>query len=520
MRLILTICTLAAVFVFAAATAFAGGSTSALVDVLHSKGVIDDASYNDLKKAEGEGEQSVNKKLIEVLHSKGVIDDASYSQLSAQAAAAPAAPQASAAPAERPLEKVLASLEEGFARAGGDTVKIKLGTWFQGGFLSDTNGSNTGSIPSLVAINPDSGNQFYTRYARIYFNAALDNKVGMRITLDGASSQVLQDAYLFTDYIPYTRITIGQYLIPYGDEYWRAPFDLPMINYALVNTMFVNNEASTATTVSGRMTNFVRDIGIMGNVKYMTKLFGRPFGGGIQTTVINGNGRNVADDNDQKDWTGRAYITPFVPGLEVGGTWYIGKRNFADSFFHATPDPRVTHKQDIQRWGAMLDYAPQFDCLKGLAIRGEFQYQRQFFVNAAQANADHSKAPAFLAFSPTSVIQKPRYFQSEGWYLEGLYRVHGLTGIWKYLNDFEPTYRYDAVNEDISVANKERTRNTIGLNYWLNKYCRLLANYEFIEAEDGLGAPTKVHPDRFTIFPNGTDTNNHQVFTFNYQVWF
>ena len=86
MRLILTICTLAAAFVFAAATAFAGGSTSALVDVLHSKGVIDDASY---------------------------------SQLSAQAAAAPAAPQASAAPAERPLEKVLASLEEGFARAGG-----------------------------------------------------------------------------------------------------------------------------------------------------------------------------------------------------------------------------------------------------------------------------------------------------------------------------------------------------------------------------------------------------------------
>ncbi len=114
MRLLLTFCTLVAAVVFAAAPAFAGGSTSALVDVLHNKGVIDDASYNDLKKAEGEGDQAANKKLLEVLHSKGVIDDATYNQLSAQAAAAPAAPatpQASAAPAERPLEKVLSSLD-------------------------------------------------------------------------------------------------------------------------------------------------------------------------------------------------------------------------------------------------------------------------------------------------------------------------------------------------------------------------------------------------------------------------
>ncbi len=526
MRLLLTICTLVAAAVFAAAPAFAGGTTSALVDVLHSKGVIDDASYNDIKKAEGEGDQSANKKLLDVLHSKGVIDDATYNQLSAQAAAAPAAPavpQASAAPAERPLDKVLSSLEEGFARAGGDTVKIKLGTWFQGGFVSDNNGSNTQPLPGLLALNPNSGNQFYTRYARIYFNAGLDNKVGMRIMLDGASTSVLQDAYLFTDYIPYTRITIGQYLIPFGDEYWRAPFDLPMINYSMASTfMFVNQNEN------GKATNYVRDIGIMANAKYGTKISGLPLGASIQTTVINGAGRNTADVNDSKDWVGRVTVNPFLAGLSVGGSWYIGKADVDDKFFvSALANSHIVHHQDIQRWGAELDYAPPYPYVKGLALRGEYLYGRQFFTSGFHASTDHSKAPTSFDFAAVNAIApvRAKYFQSAGWHVDGLYRVNGLTGIFRYLNDFEPTFRYEEFNEDLSAGNKNRSKTTVGLNYWLNKYARLLANYEFIRAEHGLtgsgtteGAPND--PERFTIYPNGVDTNNHEVFTLNYQVWF
>ena len=65
--------------------------------------------------------------------------------------------------------------------------------------------------------------------------------------------------------------------------------------------------------------NFVRDIGIMASAKYGTKISGLPLGGTLQTTVINGKGRNAADVNDSKDWVGRLTIQPFLAGLSIGG---------------------------------------------------------------------------------------------------------------------------------------------------------------------------------------------------------
>lgn len=513
---------LTALFFVAPAMAADSSVSSALTDVLHTKGVIDDATYNDLKNAQAVGgDQALNSKLVEVLHNKGILDDASYNKLAEQAkapvvAVAPQASPASAAPSDRPLEKAFSAVEEGFAKLGGDTVKLKIGTWTQLGYVYDNAGSNQGALPYSSAPVSNSSNQFYIRFARLYFNGTLGDKVGFRVMLDGAGTPPLRDAYAWFDYIPYTRVTLGQFLTPFGDETWRAPFELPMINYSMAAGLM-------------QFPNF-RDIGLMASSKYITK-GPWPVGGGFATALINGSGMNTSDNNDTKDWIGRAWINPFVPGLSVGGSWYLGKTDVQRSSSNA----RVWNRFDNQRWGAELDYAPTF--LKGLMVRAEYLQQRKFFNSFYEPVVTRASAAPFgitassfndsskifaattettaTALSKTSPFRQLRpgeikLYHSEGWYAEAAYRVNGLTGGLRFLNDFEPTFRYDYLDEDMATKNNSRNRYTFGLNYWVNKYTRILTNYESISAGDGLKSKSLVNVDNF----------GHQVVTTNIQIWF
>lgn len=482
MRLITVLCGILLTALFAVAPAMAAESSvsTALTEVLHTKGVIDDATYSDLKNAQAVGgDQALDSKLVEVLHNKGILDDATYNKLAEQAkapvvAVAPQASPASAAPSGRPLDKAFSAVEEGFAKLGGDTVKLKIGTWTQFGYVYDNAGSNAGTLPYSSSVNSNSSNQFYIRFARLYFNGTLGDKVGFRVMLDGAGSPPLRDAFLWADYIPYTRVTIGQFLTPFGSETWRAPFDLPMINYSMGAGLM-------------QFPNF-RDIGLMASSKYITK-GAWPVGGGFATALINGSGQNAADNNDQKDWIGRAWIYPFVPGLSVGGSWYLGKTGANSQF-------------DNQRWGAELDYASTY--VKGLNIRAEYLQQRKLFTDGFQSvGNDSSKAPTALNITD-------RYYHSEAWYAQACYRVNGLAGPMKFLNDFEPTFRYDVLDDDMATPDNTRTRYTFGINYWLNKYTRILTNYESIHADKGLKTKSLANTDYF----------GHQVLTTNIQIWF
>jgi hypothetical protein len=533
MRFLGIIGSLLLVLAFAAAPAMAADQsvTGSLVDILHTKGVIDDNAYKDLKNAEATGgEQTMNKKLIEVLHNKGVIDDATYGKLNEEAAKqaaapAPSVPQASpapvaAAPAERPFDKALTSLEEGFAKLGGDTVKLKIGTWTQLGFTADNSGSNSSPLPGSSAVTANSGDQFYVRFARLYFNFTLGEKMGFRIMVDGAGSPPLRDAFIWFDYIPYNRVTVGQYLTPFA-ETWRAPFDLPMINYSY----------------QAQLMNFnFRDTGLLLAGKYTTKVKDMPLGFGYNMALVNGSGINKSDDNDAKDFLGRAWINPLVPGLTLTGEWYDGRtgKNTLDTT--AGKEPR---SHDVQRWGAEVDYVSTY--LPGLQVRGEYLQQRKFYVtaNALASASDPSQGISALSLSTVTSAtaelfpEAQKYYTSAGWYVQASYRLKFLPGI---LSNFEPKIRYDVLDEDTSnktltftkkvttgtpavtttttlqynPLNNTRRRVTLGLNYWLNKYARVLVDYEWIHADGGLRS--------FSLL--GNDLTSKQVFTTNLQIWF
>jgi hypothetical protein len=451
-----------------------------LIEVLKAKGILDEASYNEIKNAGSP--QAADQKLLDILHAKGVIDDASYQKLSdqAKAAPAPAAPVPAPAPVasgygDRPMDKALSSLEEGFARLSGDTVKMKIGTWFQFGYTNDdTRLAGGAQVPFQGASTPsNASNTFYPRFMRIYFNSTLTDKMGFRIMLDGTSStSALRDAFVWFDYIPKTRVTVGQFVTPFGDDTWHAPFELPLINYTMSSTLM-------------QWTNF-RDMGVMAAYKNSGKLGnGLPIGGGVSMALVNGTGVNAADNNSRKDFLGRVYINPLVPGLTVGGSWYLGK----------TRPNQVVGDKNNDRFGVDFDYAPAY--AKGLQLRGEYLRARKYY-NTPTGN-------------PTAVN---RIVQSEGWYVSGAYRLNNL-GLPAYLGNIEPAARYEYLDEDLSTRTavsrqSSRTNTTIGVNYWLNKYSRLMFNYEMVSAQRGL--------QRTNLLTS--DSVGHKVFTTNMQIWF
>jgi len=503
MRLFIAVAAALCITAGMCAPAFAGSSvTGSLMEVLYKKGVIDDASYNELKKAgETGGDQAVNAKLVEVLHAKGVIDDATYTNLTAMAAQEaqaaaqmasnpPASPQSSSS-GERPFDKALTSVEEGFAKLGGDTVKMKIGVLFQGGWLSDSAGFSVGVPPNTGAsISTTASNQFFVRRARLIFSGEIAPKLGFKISSEFApTSNTLQDAYVWADYIPYARITLGQFKPPFSlENYVDGIGDIPTINRALVSNMMIN--ASLKDTSLTR-SSILRDMGVMVSGKYQTKVGGLPFGATYAVGVFNGPGRGLADDNNTKDVVGRVTINPLVAGLNIGGSWATGKTH------HTLTVPALVFNKDRDRWGAEIEYLPDF--AKGLKLRGEFMWDRRYFSSYVSKT--------------TSAFTRDTH--TYGWYALAAYKVDGQKGVLAYLNGFEPVLRYDFMDEDtssmtVSSRDNGRTRYTLGCNYYPNKYTRVMLNYEVIHADKALSVKSL----------ENIDTISHNLFTTLVQIKF
>jgi len=457
-----------------------------LVDVLHQQGVIDDAAVAKLKAAQQEGgDKALNKELVEVLHQKGILGDDAYGKLSAQAdkekAAVPAAPMASAASdkpydAGRPVDKTLSAVEEGFAKMTGDTLKLKIGLWLKTGWVSDDAGFSTGSSQSLT-----SGNQFYVRTARPYLHGQITDKLGWRISFDtAASTSILRDGFVWMDYIPYHRVTVGQFLVPWGLEGIQT-WDVHMIN----NSMAVNFIQIP----------WARDIGATVQGKYENKIAGLPLMGMYNFSVVNGNSLNAADNNDAKDLVVRVMTTPLVPGMTLGGSWYGGKTHVT----RAVGGRERDFDKDRDRYAASAEYLPPY--IPGLRLKGEFLWDRRFFTNYVTKNVTSTAAP---------LPALNRHVHAAGWYTTAWYKIDGLQGPMRYLNGLEPLFRYDALDEDMTVSDNERSRYTFGFNYYLSKYARVKANWEAIHADGRLKSRSLQNVDNI----------GHHLFTSELEIWF
>jgi len=184
--------------------------------------------------------------------------------------------------------------------------------------------------------------------------------------------------------------------------------------------------------------------------------------------VFNGSGQNSSDNNNAKDVALRARFNPFLDCLTLGGSWYRGRTRQSGGV-----------DKDWDRWGAEMEWNPKL--IKGMKVLGEFAWNRRYYDKYVARDINDS----------TDTDDDPlpalgRYTHGYGWYILAAYRLNGFDGGWGFMNGFEPVARYDMLDEDMAISDNERTRTTLGLNYYLAKDTRLMLNYELIHADGRL----------------------------------
>lgn len=473
--------------------AVAGGQpeTLRLVEILKGKGVLTDADYAGLMApASPSDDHALNRRLIKVLYEKGVLDEGSFTELASmsgmelggtgavvpatsQEAAAKASPaEPSARTAVPAVDKALSAIETGIAKVGRDEVSMKINFFLQAGWLNDDAGFSVGSPPTSD-ISLTAGNQFFLRRVRLYLGGNVTDRIGYKFSLDPTTtSPFLKDAYVTLDYIPYARMTFGQFKVPFGYEGPFALAEMPVANRSMVTNM-----VHTPT---------LRDRGVMLSGKYNIRKGEDPLMASYDLALVNGTGDNRVDDNDSKDVSARVRFNPMLPCITLGGSYYAGQSYNAG---------RGRHKE---RWGAEVEFLPKH--VKGLKFLGEYVWATQYFDTYASKNVtDTTGLPALASHA-----------NQQGWYVLGAYRLNGFDGSLKFLNGLEPAARYEFLDEDTHVGNNARTKTTIGLNYYFAKDTRFMVNYEMVDADGQLQTQSL----------QKIDTISHNVLTTLMQVKF
>jgi len=194
------------------------------------------------------------------------------------------------------------------------------------------------------------------------------------------TSGILKDAYIRLGHLPHHELTVGQFLIPVGEEGSRPTAHLDFVERSIIGRTFEHR----------------RDIGLMLKGDYGLAEY--------YLAGVNGEEANAKDLNNRKDYIGRLVLKPFntregslLKGLAFGGSYYNGRRGE-----HETPKTI---------WAAEARY--QWD---KLALKAEYLTARD----------DDS----------TRVIRRP--IRKDGWYAQAGYKfLKPLEGAARY-EEFRP----------------------------------------------------------------------------------
>ena len=156
-------------------------------------------------------------------------------------------------------------------------------------------------------------NSIELRRARLAVGGNLTDSISYRMQADLVRSPVLLDAHMDFTRLPFAKLRIGQFKVPFSQENLISSKDLLTIERAL----------PVLNLVPGRDTsNNGRDIGLQveGNI---VRGDGRPL---FDYTVglFNGAGINRRDDNHRKDAAIRV-VGHLARGLWIGGEYYNGQ---------------------------------------------------------------------------------------------------------------------------------------------------------------------------------------------------
>ena len=244
-----------------------------------------------------------------------------------------------------------------------------------------------------------------------------------------ANSPRVLEAYTEYHFLPELSVRIGEFKTMYSFENPMSPSVLELIN---VNSQAVNYLAgyNGSDPLYGSHTG--RDLGIMIYGDLFKKLLS------YKLAVMNGQGINRKDGNNQKDIVGNLLITP-IKGLSLGGSFIKGK-GCAVAISDVNPDIKVGDNYTRTRWavGAKLTTKP-------------------------------------IDFRTEYLAGKDGHVKSAGYYATA--SIHLLP-------QFDLIASYDFFNKNKDTENKQ-TNYIAGLQWWFYPKCRLQVQYTYCDRRHG-----------------------------------
>lgn len=260
------------------------------------------------------------------------------------------------------------------------------------------------------------------RRARLDARGVIATEWEYRFQMVIAGNAKLLDAYATFKPYEFFKIQVGQFKIPFSYESILASPSMETIDRSQVVEALVARGKDVLGNFNGR------DVGVQAfgnlwkvNNRYIIEYF---LGG------FNGNGTNIADNNESKDLAARLVLHP-MKGLNIGASWYDGY----DKYGTTVPENHIR-----TRIGGELRYIYKFVSLHIEYIEGN-----------------------------DSDIKRKGYYVQAASYI--------------YKRKIQLVARYDYYDPDKSKKNDASMHYLSGINYYFNDLTRLQVNVSNREEE-------------------------------------
>jgi len=279
----------------------------------------------------------------------------------------------------------------------------------------------------------DNKSSFYFRRARVGVLGNIPYDIGYYVMAEFSpflGGPYLLDAFVsYNRFGPYAKFAIGQFKSPYTMELNTPCFAL----HTILRSRVVREMATPFRDIGFMVSGGTGDKPILGLTNKNVISY--------QFAIMNGTGMNEWDDNTKKDIVGRLVLSPWK-WIKIGGSFRTGKQAPAKDDM---PDDSRT------RYGGELELK-----FKGFLLQAEYLYgeDKGSTLEGGGCGGD-----------PTVVIGD---FKKNGYYVMALYK----TPI-----NLEPVIKYEWYDPDMDKSGNTLSTWTLGLNYFLNDWTRIQANY-------------------------------------------
>lgn len=304
----------------------------------------------------------------------------------------------------------------------------------------------SGFVQGLYQLNANKdfqmeGNTLRMRRVRMSVDGNLSKQVSYKIQGDWVSSPILVDAYIKIKACPEFAVQVGQFKIPFTLESPINPLNLEIFDYGETVKGLCGYDDVCGTGKQGR------DIGVMATGSLFQvedqgfSLIDYSIG------IFNGNGINVIDNNNRKDFVGRLEFHPWLKGMTLTGSYYYGK-----------------HFNDIDLTRSRYSFGAQYDA-------------NDFLLRTEYVGGETGESVPDLT-RPHENLYTENLFNSNGYYAVAGYWIH--FGDENHPQKLMPVIRYEKFTKNAEQGN-DATYYTIGFNYWPLNNVNFKLDYSYIQ---------------------------------------